>query len=299
MSKEYEITGEMPQVLKNSDIDYTDNIFRFRYDDYHSNQALGNSLNEVIHSQIWHSTVQKLNDPFEVYFVQDEDDASSLSRSDLGLILSNTNMFKDKNNHDYIFKSFFNNDLDEIYGDIDAAIKSTMPSLREKFRKHVAMACFTKNADSRLMWGYYCSGFTGLCLIYNRMKLEEAGIKLQEVIYTNAPPKIKLSEWIIKQKRKQSLDGLLNFAKVKHKDWERELEYRRLVFLDHENVESCNTGMLIELQSKCLDGVIIGSNYNKEAKKLLREYCDRNDIKTFEAHVDLDYYQVSITHCNI
>lgn len=285
----------LPEALSAAGINVNNSIFRFRYDDYVSSDQEGNSLSEIIHSQIWHSTVEKLNDPFEVYFVRDSNDAASLSKGDLALLLSNTAMFKDKSNEEYIMQSFINNEFSELYGDIDAAIKSTMPGLRDKFRKHVAIACFTKNVDSRLMWGYYCAGFTGLCLIYNHLKLKEAGIQLREVIYTMSPPKIKLSEWIVRQRKKQPLDGLLDFATAKHKDWEREREYRSLFFLDHSDVKASSAGVLVNLNCNCLDGVIIGANYNKHAKVALLKHCNAQGIKTFEAHADLDNYRVSIT----
>lgn len=276
-------------------INIENSIFRYRSDDFTSTECLGNTLNEILENKIWHSTIGNLNDPFEVYFVRDENDIVDLSRNDMALILSNAAILNNKYSLEYVIKSFLNNDLKSLYNDINDAVNYALPSLRDKFRRYVALASFTQIADSRLMWGYYCSGFRGVCLIYNKQKLESAGLTLSKVHYSSTPPKARLSEWIVKQKRNLPLNDMLDFAKTKHIDWVGEQEYRSLSFMGHEDAKQQVSGQLIKLSSNCIDGIIIGEHYHPSALNIILEYATKNNINIYYASADLDNYKVKVS----
>ncbi|HFT8240568.1 TPA: DUF2971 domain-containing protein [Yersinia enterocolitica] len=280
----------LPSILKDNGICLENHIFRFRSDNYNE-QDYGNSLKEILNNQIWHSTIGNLNDPFEVYFKRDENELNGLSRQDLALLLKNSKILQE---HDkYIITSFLNNDFEELHGDLAYAVESALPALRAKFRERVAVACFTQLCTGRLMWGYYCNGFKGLCIIYNKNRLTDSDISLSEVSYSSTMPLVKPTEWMIKQRRNLPLDGITDFAKTKHSDWKTENEHRSLFFLDDNDLNNSPYGYLHKLDGNCIDGIILGNDYSPAGLDHIKKHAEDNHIKLFKASANLEEYNIN------
>ncbi len=118
---------------------------------YQSIDNLDRDLEFIKNGKIWFSNFKNLNDPSE------------------GLL-------KIKLKIDFLKRFHFSNaagiDFDKhmsrIYYETEIEI--------DAMKKIIGIYCLTESVDSELMWSYYSSGHSGLCLEYELNKIEEFGI---------------------------------------------------------------------------------------------------------------------------
>ncbi|WP_449550301.1 DUF2971 domain-containing protein [Lelliottia amnigena] len=246
-----------------------------------------------MNNSIWHSKISGLNDPFEMFFNFDREALRQFDKSDIAAIIKKTN-FLEVHRQD-IEKCFFENDLSPIYKYIDDFWDDGFSAgLLREFQSCVATACFTKNYDSRLMWGYYGNGMKGICFAYNKEKLKNSDIEYSDVVYTPDPPKVNLYKHLLERIRGEpvTIDG--GFALVKHSDWGSEEEVRSLKYLKGENVYAHQPGCAVTLKECCIDAVIIGERLAGDMRVFIENFAKQNHIEVLIAKADFTNYKIQI-----
>lgn len=261
-------------------------LFRFRGDNI-------NTINELVNNTIWHSKFSGLNDPFELFFDFDKEALKRLSESDIATIIKSTKFLEE--NRRAVETCFFMKNLEPIYKYIDSYwLRDVAIDMVRKFQEKVAIACFTKRHDSRLMWGYYGNGMKGLCLAYNKERLENSGIEYSDVTYTREVPKINIYKHILEKIRGQAVTINASFSLVKHFDWVNEDEVRSLKFLKDGEVYENSPGFAVPLQNSCIDAVIIGERLAGDMRNFIENFAKQNDIQVLIAKADFKNYKIRI-----
>lgn len=285
----------LPESLSRCGFSLDTHIFRYRNDALIRNAdgsvRCGYGVDELLRNTIWHSCVGALNDPFEVYFHQNKNEAYELSDEDLFFHWAHGD--REARYHELTLNLFFHDHKEDIKKSLTENIDSSLYILQNSFRTNSVVASFTTYCNSRLMWGYYCSGFKGFCLIYNLEKLKKYLKNFGEVIYSEHRPKLDVISYFIKRKKQESIVGISHFALFKHSEWAHENEYRSFFMTDKE-YEINMGGALIKLGQSCVDGVIIGGGCNKETHEAIIQFSRENGIKMFKAEADLNSFTVSI-----
>lgn len=286
----------LPKILVESGFSLDTHLFRYRSDSLIKNDdgaiELGYGVKELLTNSIWHSCISALNDPFEVYFQQNDEEAYTISDSELFFYWVNS--FESNKHQREVLEGFFKENNEDIRRTLANNISSYIHILKETFRTHTAIACFSTCCDSRLMWGYYCSGFKGFCLIYNKKLLENNLTYLNHVVYSKHRPKLDVISFFIRRKRNENVSEISNLAIYKHAEWIHEKELRSILMIDNEH--SINDGgFSIQLNGSCVDGVIIGEGCNEKTKEEIILSSKKRGIKIFYAHADLDLFNISIS----
>lgn len=268
------------------DISSENHLFRFRGDNI-------NTINELVNNVIWHSKVSGLNDPFEMFFNFDREAINQLDKSDLATMLKKTTVLKKSSQ--VIQEFFYRNELGPIYnfmndfwGD-DFAV-----GLLREYQKNIAIACFTKKFDSRLMWGYYGNGMKGICFAYNKEKLKASGIEFFDVTYVDEAPRINIYKHLLEQIRGQRITIGVGFLLSKHSDWKGEEEVRSLKSFKGEDVYEHLPGFAVPLQERCIDAIIIGERLAGDMRVFIESFAKNNNIKIMIAKADFGNYKIQI-----
>lgn len=262
-----------------------------------------NTLSEIVNNELWHSHASGLNDPFEHTF---EFDWSEIT-------LSN---FVNINNH---LKLFDQSTVEQAYCTnqqcrLFSALKETLETQIEQLENHTTntyVCCFSKTNDNPMMWSHYANGMTGLCLVYDKTKLQEDGepFILRKVTYNNNTKKIGYQDI-----ESQTIDegkcfdfstgsmsryvntsfSLRNLQHVyqKHTRWDYEEEIRRVLFEVEDNVTK--PGELIKIPHGSLVAVIVGSKMSHSNKAVIVSLCKSKDIPVYEAAPIRDNYSVIV-----
>lgn len=261
--------------------------FRFRGDNI-------NTINEMVDNSIWHSKYSGLNDPFELFFTLDHDGLKRLPVADIAKIIQKSAFLKE--NRDYIERCFAVGDLTPVYSFIYKFWGETFGNqILDEFQKNVAIACFTKTIDSRLMWGYYGNGMKGICFAYNKEKLKDSGLELEDVQYSDEIPKIDIYKHLVERLRNKEVTLSARFSLRKHSDWINEKEVRSLKFLKGEELYEGTPGFAVPLKQNCIDAVIIGERLTGDMKNFIKNFTKKNGIQCLVAKADLTSYKIHIS----
>lgn len=261
-------------------------LFRFRGDNI-------NTINELVNNTIWHSKYSGLNDPLELFFDFDKDALRRLSKPDIATIIKKTKYLEE--NRIAVEICFIKDHLEPIYKYIDNYwLGDVAINMVREFQKNVAVACFTKKHDSRLMWGYYGNGMKGICLAYNKEKLESSGIEYSDVTYTEEVPKINIYKHILEMYRGQDVTINSHFSLFKHFDWQKEEEVRSLKFLKDDEVFENSPGFAVPLENGCIDAVIIGERLAGDMRNFIENFAKKNGIQVLIAKADFKNYKIRI-----
>lgn len=260
-------------------------LFRFRGDNV-------NTMNELVNNVIWHSKLSGLNDPFEMFFNFDKDVLKDLSDDDIATIIKDTTYLKE--NRHAIEACFYYRDLSQIYKFINDTWGGFGVDLLSEFQKDVAVACFTKSYDSRLMWGYYGNGMKGICFAYNKERLKASGIEFSDVIYAREAPKINIYKHVLEKIRGERVTITGDFALIKHEDWIKEEEVRSLKYIKGEGVYRGLPGFEVPLQECCIDAIIIGERLAGDLRVFIENFAQKNGIEVLLAKADLANYKIQL-----
>ncbi|NIF50112.1 DUF2971 domain-containing protein [Enterobacter sp. Ap-1006] len=268
------------------DISSATHLFRFRGDNI-------NTINELVNNIIWHSKYAGLNDPFEMFFQLDDSGLEKLPLDDIAKILAKTRYLAEQ--REYIQRCFMQKDMVEIYEHIRQYWgESFIKALVSTYQKGVAVACFTKTYDSRLMWGYYGNGMKGICFVYNKQKLLESGLEIADVIYSDEAPKIDTYKHLVERLRGRPLTVDALFSLRKHNDWINEQEVRSLKYLEKDEVYEHQPGIAVPLSPGCIDAIILGERLAGDMRSFVEAYAKKNDIHLLIAKADFTSYKVKI-----
>jgi hypothetical protein len=266
-----------------------------------------NTMKEVLNTEIWHSTIDNLNDPFEFPIHLDW---SELKKSDASTLTKYAQHFSILSN-DEITYYIINNQLDKIRNIIIDNLEKLQMSLPEYY-SGLFVACFSGNMKSPLMWSHYSDGMKGLCIAYNRNHLESSELfKLFPIEYNQNPIKFNYSDLTMipvmnefkyydyekneESVGKGSLVRLTSYKYLyqKHERWGYEEEMRNIIDPNSKRSNPKNGG-LIAYPKGAVSAVIVGSKMKKTHKKMVVSYCAKNGIPVYVASPNLSDYTVKI-----
>ncbi|EMH1753423.1 MULTISPECIES: DUF2971 domain-containing protein [Enterobacter] len=261
-------------------------IFRFRGDNI-------NTINELVNNAIWHSKNSILNDPFDMFYHFDKESLKCFDKSDISTLIDRLDKITGEGGE--LRELLGENELGKIYQRFDEVWGDGFASgFLIEFQKNVAVASFTKNYNSRLMWGYYGNGMKGICFAYNRERLKESGIELFDVTYDDKAPRVDFYKYLLEMTRGEPVSVNFDFALVKHSDWEREDEVRSLHFLDAEAVYEHQSGIEVPLQGCCIDAIIIGERLSGDMRVFIENFAKKNGIEIMTAKADFTNYKIQL-----
>ncbi|MBU9858486.1 hypothetical protein, partial [Rahnella aceris] len=157
---------ELPKILLEKGFSHEEHIFRYRPDNLLTkkiNESTlyqnGFTLDEIENSEIWHSAVGSLNDPFEIYakanpyeFEQmNEEERFKLWYRAVATKLSPGFLSQSKEAQLKLYKQTqlrFEENI-RAFSASDNSFEEIITEIREE----VAIASFTSCCNSRLMWG--------------------------------------------------------------------------------------------------------------------------------------------------
>ncbi|AVI67577.1 MULTISPECIES: DUF2971 domain-containing protein [Shewanella] len=266
-----------------------------------------NTMNEVLNEEIWHSTIDGLNDPFEFPITLDW---SNLKDCDNGVLVKYALHFKilPTNEMTAYFLDGMSDKVREIVVLNLDKLKSSLP----EYYGGLFVACFSKNMRSPLMWSHYSDGMKGVCIAYDRSRLEESEqYDLHPVQYNETPLKLdythlhmvdavdefKYFDFVNNEHSlaKGFLVRLLSYDYLyqKHKRWSYEYELRNII--DPNNSRSNpKFGHAISRPKGAISAIIIGSKMKKIHINMVNKYCDFHDIPIYVASPKFDDYSVKI-----
>lgn len=294
----------LPQKLSDSGFSLDTHIFRYRSDKDITKDidgvetAVSSIVEEIESASIWHSAIGALNDPFEVYAKINEREFEQMTEGQkikiwAKLWVKSGNGWILTVSPDEILKLYKNDEsrLNEVFTD---AVRNNkvFHGLVDDIRESVAVACFTSVCDSRLMWGYYCNGFHGVCLIYNTQKLIDNKIELSEVGYYDGAFEVDIFDVLYSSNEKEQFQKFSQIMKAKHTEWAHEVETRSIIDLHEENK---GKGQLEKLSERCIEGVIIGRNVRAGVREKIMEFGKELGLKIFTADVDYQIFGVKIS----
>lgn len=162
-------------------------LFRFRP---LSDELLERELTALTNSYLYAPAFSQMNDPMEAFYRFDESS---------------------------------NNLIDLIVPGLSSTAQNQIVSLTQK----AGLISFARSQKSLLMWGYYASGFRGVCLEFDTNKLNNLSrLKnepLRKVIYENAAHRAISTSEILDAQIEHRIVAILS---KKHNKWAHEGEWR-------------------------------------------------------------------------
>lgn len=291
----------IPKALSERGFTSETHAFRYRPD---ATTKIGElernySIEEISCAVIWHAAIGTLNDPFEVYAKRNRNELQELSGNEWFKLWVNcfavntfngthwnaisTNELLKYFNDNVLFEKLFMIKRFEGYDFFDDFIKD--------FRNIVAIASFTEKSDNRLMWGYYCQGMKGFCIIYNRERLINSRIRLDKVEYGKSGIEVNAMDYAYSYRTKTDYETLTKIPRFKHDEWLHESELRSLCQLEGEDI---GLGRALHLESNCVDGVIVGNRVTPATRLKLEELSEQLKFTLFRAEANLEKFIVEI-----
>lgn len=294
----------LPKRLSESGFSLDTHIFRYRRDsdirkDIGGVDTLVSSIvEEVEGNSIWHSAIGALNDPFEIYAKVNEHEFEQMTEEQKIKIWMKLSL---RTGYDWLL-TVSRDEMLSYYRREERRLNKTLCDIAEKniifknlvvdIRDSIAIACFTSVCDSRLMWGYYCNGFSGVCLIYNKKKLLDSNIDLSEVKYHDGAFEVNIFEILYNSNETQQFEMFAQIMKTKHSEWAHEVETRSIIDL-HQDQKG--KGQLEKLGGRCIEGIIIGRSVRKDVRAKIVKLGKAFKIKIFSADVDYQIFGVKIS----
>lgn len=291
----------IPEVLSKHGFTSETHAFRYRPDATSKTGELERnySIEEISNAVIWHAAIGTLNDPFEVYAKRNSKELQELSDNEWFKLWVNcfavhtfvgshwntisTSELLKYFNANMLFEKLFMINRFEHYDFFDDFIKD--------FRNIVAIASFTEKPDNRLMWGYYCQGMKGFCIIYNRERLINSRIRLDKVEYGKSGIEVNAMDYAYSYRTKNDYDILTKIPMFKHDEWLHESELRSLCQLEGADI---GLGRALHLVNNCVDGVIVGNRVTLATRLKLEELSEQLKFPLFRAEPNLEKFIVEI-----
>lgn len=210
-------------------------------------------VNMISNNEIWCSTIENLNDPFEGEFNIDK------FTQNLDSITSFLSFFRIKKKSETNNKNY----ISAIKKTFDLTLKSGIYSLSADY-------------NNELMWSHYANSHLGYCIEYEFENLKEFELKFKE--YYN--PKLNVFDKLSYSQKPFELNNVINnrediikYLFKKSKIWEYENEYRIVTF----------TSGKFNYNVECLKSIIFGLKAKEEIINIVIEKLK---------HLNIDFYKM-------
>lgn len=237
------------------------------------------TIKSLINNEIFFSNPLNFNDPFEIEYLLELERLSPKQFIDFfPSELKNIDTFHVKEK-EFRFreKQVFNKE-----------VKNNKHLKNAVFEK-IGFSCFSKKNDEFLMWSHYGDKHRGICMEFNREKLDLAiNIGVEDISYETKLPKIRAT---IKNlgNNEENLKKIM-LTKLMH--WEYESEVRAAVYLNESR------GNLYNYKPDILESIIFGCKTTTDDKELIRNILKLHDkynhVKIKDAYLDSETSEVKI-----
>lgn len=266
------------------------NGYLFRYRDFNTN-----TLKEIFDNELWHSNVRELNDPFESHFKMD--DSFLLEKEE---VLKVAYFFFGEKKKNKCIDDYYH-DYEKLFKSVKQVYKSNSDMLEDVFSK-ILICCFSKRYNEPLMWSHYANGLRGLCIVYNKEKLNKTVLlkdNMVDVLYDTKPyisnikdMKIKLvndEAWIDIDKSDCKKCGF-----SKHSRWGYEEEVRTIIHFSNPDSRLNKSGYAVTVECDSIEAIIYGEKISKTNLKLLDMICKNRGIQLFKASANIKDFSVVV-----
>ncbi|MBA2858331.1 hypothetical protein HNP93_001032 [Methanococcus maripaludis] len=215
-------------------------------------------LKELKNGNIWISSADNLNDPFECMYKIGSSAFLEIYAKAHGIAPSPEIKIETEN----ICRSLLEND------------KSI-----ESLKKSTYICCFSEFNDSKLMWSHYADGHKGFCIEYdfkNEQTEEELIYSLFPIIYRE-----ELFDLVPHLLRNDNPNPLIEIylAMFKEISWSYEHEWR-IIFPEHFEYGSGPK------KGPVITAIYMGSNITESNKKKLIKIAKEKDIHIYQMEID-------------
>jgi hypothetical protein len=260
-----------------------------------------NNLSALANNQLWFSSLNDFNDPFEGSHIKENDiDSGLLSgyeielKSDVGAkqykeMLDELNLIEGAFTKEEFFQSMAEHDLDEFI-EIVHSSKIVCLSIEQEIDNPLT---------NNLMWSHYANGLRGYCLVFDGNELLKdmyssttESIRPIIVEYQDQPNVLKLndflkSEGLLKSEEINFVQKVTETVATKSSDWKYENEFR-IMSLSKNDFHCYLPTTLKE--------IIVGDKMPISEKNLLLSIAKKGNpnIKVKTARLKTNTYQIEI-----
>lgn len=146
---------------------------------------------------------------------------------------------------------------------------------------YFGVASFSLIWNSILMWSHYAKDHTGICIGYNKEKIQKAGIagKIGQVVYENEFPRIKPK--VAKKPDMEFMEESFIQTHTKAKNWDYEKEYR--ITNTYYPYEVTNSERIAIVPTEIISDVTLGIRIKKEDRDEIIQICRNKGIPLWQA----------------
>jgi|GEM_PF-1288717 len=170
---------------------------------YYRNNS--NFIKSLKNNEIYHASLDQLNDPFESIITFKEIKNKNVLYVDHPIKKSRIIRVGEKENKEF------------------SQIKN---ELKSYYKKNIGIACFTMNPLNQLMWSHYAGNHTGVCLVFNSLKDWSYFRNVNQVNYNTEEIEV---EYLTEFDPEGQLELLKKFVFNKSIEWKYEQEMRRML----------------------------------------------------------------------
>ena len=159
----------------------------------------------------------------------------------------------------------------------------------ENLRTKMGIACLSEAYDSLLMWAHYANNHCGMCVEYELLEFNrQLGFSPVPVVYSNERVSIHTIETL-----ERDIQGLfVESLTSKSPEWSYEKEWR--IIRDDgacgDKWEAKKNGALLAAVRP--KSVTLGCMAKPEFEKLVKAYCEENQINLFRMERDKTLYRL-------
>ena len=251
------------------------------------------TINSIYENNLWHASVDTLNDPFEFYFSFRK--KLPKSTNDLCKLMNDSNYWVKPHLVNYEREAAIELLALSKEKELRSGIINKLIEHEELLKKKMQTLCvcsLSEAYDEPLMWSHYSDGMRGVCLIFDKEMLKKGMLEFEKVEYKSAPPTVDFFKQYIDYKNSDKMD-LGKFLLTKHTGWAYEKEFRSVSFKVNENINQ--RGFIKKLKNSSLKAIIMGSKVSQVDKSLLITLSEKFQFKLYIAKANAQYYRVDIT----
>lgn len=259
----------------------SNNLFKFR-------EFNENHIKALVDNQLWFSTGDCFNDPFDCSVNLPMIWASEDSL--LQYVIHNTEittLLLDNGKTQNQVKNVIDKLLEMIMKNPEHVHDRSMDVYRSLLVDHMGkllILCLCQDVTNNLMWSHYAAHHTGFCIEFNREKLFNATDLYHhaEVNYKSQPYDILKN---LKRKGDNRPHPVTQACFIKSPEWNYENEYR-LIHKDTSSYLETKYSKPVEYEPNCVESIYFGMNAKQDDIEKLCEELKGREISFYKMRPD-------------
>ena len=257
-----------------------------------------NTLNVLSNFAVWMSSAEKLNDPYELTIVYNEDDFNKTFFSQQDFYSTFQKLTKKEISKEEVEEIINSEDADLKFKEIcerkgfvwklsrpKAIRQKALDTFQEYMRKRIKVCSFSERNDSILMWSHYANEHKGICIEYDFKNDNDIFNVLEPVFYAEAG--FDLTPYIFNVLENSRI--LKISAITKAKDWEYEKEWR-IIFPNY--IDTDGGYHIVPLPKQIYLGTRFEEN-DEKLKEAFYNFANKFSIPIVKMVIDKKGYKVN------